>query len=528
MAGAALWVVRALGAPRLAHRRRRASCRSCCSSRSALRLARARSCRGALPALGARRRPLLARAHPRPAVLRARAPGARAEESRRPRAAAARVPAALLASDGRPSGSRSGGRGCGQAKVRTVHAHDHSRVRGPAAPPHRARADPRAHGGRGRRRPPRRLARAARRRGAHAHRRGRARRRAHRSRLATRPARGPWTFGLGRAEILAAQANGHHAPARRRLDRLRRGMAGSLDPPDVRGGVVLVVALAGVAVNLVATVVLARGDRESLNMRGAFLHVATDLAAFAAPRSPVRSCSRRAGIASTRSPALLVAALMFRSSWSLLRDSGRIFLEASPAGIDPAAVARALADDADVVERARPSRLDGDERLPRTRRPRARLARCRLPQRAAAPAAPARRAVPSAPRHAPGRPRRAARAAGRAAALESRSGRRTTSAARPRSSPAPRRASAARRRRRSPPRAFASRAAPAGSNGSRRRSRSSSTSPTRQAARASSRDAVEQLGGLDILFNNAGLALGRYPFDESNEEDESGGVRRRT
>jgi NADP-dependent 3-hydroxy acid dehydrogenase YdfG len=35
------------------------------------------------------------------------------------------------------------------------------------------------------------------------------------------------------------------------------------------------------------------------------------------------------------------------------------------------------------------------------------------------------------------------------------------------------------------------------------------------------RDAVEQLGGLDILFNNAGLALGRYPFDESNEEDEA-------
>src|SRR5207245_11616819 len=46
---------------------------------------------------------------------------------------------------------------------------------------------------------------------------------------------------------------------------------------------------------------------------------------------------------------LLVAALLFRSSWSLLRDSGRIFLEASPAGIDPSAVARALADDGDVV-----------------------------------------------------------------------------------------------------------------------------------------------------------------------------------
>jgi cobalt-zinc-cadmium efflux system protein len=168
------------------------------------------------------------------------------------------------------------------------------------------------------------------------------------ARLATRPARGPWTFGLGRAEILAAQANG--------LTLLLVGIwivygaAWRLaDPPNVRGGVVLVVALVGVAVNLVATAVLARGDRESLNMRGAFLHVATDLAAFAGTAVAgalvlVTGWDRFDAIAG-----LLVAALLFRSSWSLLRDSGRIFLEASPAGIDPAAVARALAGDRDVV-----------------------------------------------------------------------------------------------------------------------------------------------------------------------------------
>src|SRR6185437_7926691 len=100
------------------------------------------------------------------------------------------------------------------------------------------------------------------------------------ARLATRPARAPWTFGLGRAEILAAQANGIALllvgiwivyGAARRLS----------SPPDVHGGVVVVVALVGVAVNLAATFVLARADRDSLNVRGAFLHVATDLAAFA-------------------------------------------------------------------------------------------------------------------------------------------------------------------------------------------------------------------------------------------------------
>jgi cobalt-zinc-cadmium efflux system protein len=167
--------------------------------------------------------------------------------------------------------------------------------------------------------------------------------------LAARPARGPWTFGLGRAEILAAQGNGITLllvaiwivyTAVRRL----------ITPPSVHGGIVLAVALAGVVVNLAATLVLAGADRTSLNVRGAFIHVATDLVAFvgtaiAGALVLLTGWNRFDPIAS-----LLVAALMVRSSWSLLRESGRIFLEAAPAGIDPAAVAAALASDLDVVE----------------------------------------------------------------------------------------------------------------------------------------------------------------------------------
>jgi len=166
--------------------------------------------------------------------------------------------------------------------------------------------------------------------------------------LAARPARGPWTFGLGRAEILAAQGNGITLllvaiwivyTAVRRL----------ITPPSVHGGIVLAVALAGVVVNLAATLVLAGADRTSLNMRGAFIHVATDLVAFvgtaiAGALVLLTGWNRFDPIAS-----LLVAALMVRSSWSLLRESGRIFLEAAPAGIDPAAVAATLAADPDVV-----------------------------------------------------------------------------------------------------------------------------------------------------------------------------------
>ncbi|HLY94381.1 MAG TPA: cation diffusion facilitator family transporter [Gaiellaceae bacterium] len=169
------------------------------------------------------------------------------------------------------------------------------------------------------------------------------------SRLATKPARGAWTFGFGRSEILAAQANGVTLlvvavlvvySAVRRL----------VSPPHVHGGIVLGVALAGVAVNLAATLVLSRADRRSLNVRGAFLHIATDLAAFASTAVAgglvlATGWSRFDPLAG-----LVVAALMLRSSWSLLRDSGRIFLEAAPAGIDPDAVARALAGADDVVE----------------------------------------------------------------------------------------------------------------------------------------------------------------------------------
>ena len=169
------------------------------------------------------------------------------------------------------------------------------------------------------------------------------------SRLAVRPARGPWTFGLGRSEILAAQANGLALllvaawivyTATRRL----------VAPPVVHGGIVLVVALAGVAVNLAATLVLARGDRASLNVRGAFLHIATDLAAFAGTAVAGALVLATGWDRFDPIAALLVATLMVRSSWSLLRESGRIFLEASPEGNQPDAVARAIAGDPDVVE----------------------------------------------------------------------------------------------------------------------------------------------------------------------------------
>jgi len=167
--------------------------------------------------------------------------------------------------------------------------------------------------------------------------------------LAARPAGGRWTFGLARAEILAAQGNGVALllvaawvvySASRRL----------VSPPAVHGGIVLALALVGVAVNLAATLVLAGADRSSLNVRAAFLHVATDLAAFTGTAVAGALVLATGWDRFDPIAALLVAALMIGSSWSLLRESGRIFLEASPSGIDPDAVASALAADPEVVE----------------------------------------------------------------------------------------------------------------------------------------------------------------------------------
>jgi cobalt-zinc-cadmium efflux system protein len=166
--------------------------------------------------------------------------------------------------------------------------------------------------------------------------------------IAGRPPRGRWTFGFGRVEILAAQVNG-----------LTLALAGVwivygavtrlVDPPHVRGGIVLVVALAGIVVNLAATLVLSRAGRESLNVRGAFLHLATDLAAFAGTALAgalilLTGWNRFDPIAG-----LAVAVLMFWSAASLLRESGRIFLETAPTEIDPDAVAAELAAQDSVV-----------------------------------------------------------------------------------------------------------------------------------------------------------------------------------
>lgn len=153
-------------------------------------------------------------------------------------------------------------------------------------------------------------------------------------RLAARPARGSYTYGLKRTEILSAQANGLTLlllsvwltyEAIRRL----------ITPPEVSGGLVVMTALVGVAVNIAAAWSISKANRSSLNVEGAFQHILTDLYGFIATAVAgvvvlTTGFARADAIAS-----LVVVVLMVRAGVGLVRESGRVFLEAAPAGMDP-------------------------------------------------------------------------------------------------------------------------------------------------------------------------------------------------
>jgi cobalt-zinc-cadmium efflux system protein len=168
-------------------------------------------------------------------------------------------------------------------------------------------------------------------------------------RLSAKPARGRWTYGFKRAEILSAQANGLTLlllaawfiyEAVRRL----------VDPPQVEGLLVFVTAVLGIGVNLVAARLISKANRTSLNVEGAFQHILNDLYAFIATAIAglvvmLTGFGRADAIA-----ALVVAALMIKAGYGLVRESGRIFLEAAPSGHDPDVIGPAMAGRPGVTE----------------------------------------------------------------------------------------------------------------------------------------------------------------------------------
>src|SRR5215212_10317801 len=167
--------------------------------------------------------------------------------------------------------------------------------------------------------------------------------------LAGRPETPEKSFGYKRAEILAALANGVTLVAIsiwifiEAYSRLR-------EPPEILGGPMLVIAALGLLVNAAGAIVLSRSGSENLNTQGAMRHVVADalgsigviIAALVIILTGWRYADPLVSV--------VIGALILASSWSLLRDSTNILLEASPRGINAEAVGRKMARAQGVAE----------------------------------------------------------------------------------------------------------------------------------------------------------------------------------
>ena len=154
-------------------------------------------------------------------------------------------------------------------------------------------------------------------------------------RLSGKPAAGIWTFGFRRAEVLSAQANGITLLVVSALIAFE-AITRLVHPVAVHGGIMVLVAAVGVAVNVAATWVIARANRDSINVKGAFAHIVTDLYGFIGTLvAGIVIITTGFGQADSIA-SLIVVGLMLHAAWGLLRETGRILLEAAPEGYAPA------------------------------------------------------------------------------------------------------------------------------------------------------------------------------------------------
>jgi cobalt-zinc-cadmium efflux system protein len=163
------------------------------------------------------------------------------------------------------------------------------------------------------------------------------------ARLATLPAAGRRTFGYQRSEVLAALVNGlllvvvSVAVAVAAIGRFG-------DPPEIDGWGVLALGVFGLAGNVAATVVLARGQREDINLEGVLRHSAAD--ALGSVGVVVAGAFVLLGGSPVIDPivGLVIAGLILASSWRLIKEPFDVLMEAAPAGVDPDRIGAAICE----------------------------------------------------------------------------------------------------------------------------------------------------------------------------------------
>ena len=152
-------------------------------------------------------------------------------------------------------------------------------------------------------------------------------------RVSSRPADARRSYGYQRVQIIAAFVNG--------LSLLVivgwilfEAVMRLIEPPEVAGQIMLYVASAGLLVNIVAFIVLHGGDQENLNIRGAALHVLGDLLGSVAAIIAALTIIRTGWMPIDPLLSVLVAMLILRSAWQLVRRSAHILLEGAPEWLD--------------------------------------------------------------------------------------------------------------------------------------------------------------------------------------------------
>ncbi len=160
-------------------------------------------------------------------------------------------------------------------------------------------------------------------------------------RMARRPADGKRTYGFDRLSVLAAFTNGAAlflVAGWIMVEAVRR----IFEPHAVTGGIMLTVAAAGLLVNILAFWILSRADRDNLNLRAALLHVMGDLLGSVAAIIAALVIMATGWTPIDPILSVLVALLILRSAWSVIRQSAHILLEGSPGGFDPAEISSDL------------------------------------------------------------------------------------------------------------------------------------------------------------------------------------------
>ncbi len=159
--------------------------------------------------------------------------------------------------------------------------------------------------------------------------------------LAQRPATSNRTYGFHRAEILAALTNGAALLVLSVL--IAREAWGRLsDPPEVQGGLMLLVASGGLAINLVNLMILSGGRHHNLNVRGAWLHVMADTLGSVGAILAGAAIYFLGWGWSDPVASFIIASLVLYSAWGLVRETLDVLMEGVPKGISVDDVAAAL------------------------------------------------------------------------------------------------------------------------------------------------------------------------------------------